>query len=961
MCANSNIVGRFFTARFTATGLVGIVLLGYGSNSQAGSPTQTVRSPAAQLAALAEDGGKILGLQQLQEQIGTESGQLDVIVSLKEIDDAQADGLDTNLALKRKARIAERCARVQSRVSADKIRIKRQLVNQASFSAQVSLDALAQLLADPDVEFIEPNGVLEAHDAQGLPLMNALATRDQFRGAGVSIAICDTGIDASHPALGGGGYPNAKVIGGYDFGMNDSDPTPRGEAHGTACAGIAAGAELYYGDYIGGVAPDARLYALKITRDNDGRASLDSLAAAWDWCVTHQFDDPSHPIMVISTSFGGQQLFGPCDGSYVAMSRAAQNATRAGITIFASSGNEGFCNALAAPACLTDVISVGAVYDSPFGVYQPCIKPESCVSKMAAQECPDGWYTIDQTSPDQVTSYSNSAGFLDVLAPSNQTYTADILGSSGYASGDYVPTFGGTSAACPYAAGAAAVMQSAAFETAGHFLSPSEVRSLLTNTGDSVWDSKSGISKPRVNLGQALAQFESVCKDEDCDDGVFCNGRERCINGQCAPGTNPCRPTESCDESLRGCFELVTIDPDDEFEENDTLETAASIAVGSFNNLQGQDDDWYILQPDRAGILNVEIVSADGDLDLHVTDSQGRVLGGSEGADSNESVRLEVDGQQIAIAVTPRSSVKSAYQMKVTLAGCDSDVDCNDGNFCNGAESCVNGTCVAGTSPCWVGEICNEATGECATAECMVNSDCDDSDLCTVDACTDGQCVNTDVVCGAGRVCNPDDGTCVGCLDHADCDDGLFCNGAEFCYWGECSAEAPPCSLSEACNEAADVCGPRGDGGRDDQFEDNDDSSHAAVILPSFYSLVSRDSDWFLLRSPGFGWNRIAATGQSGDVELVIYDENLTRLISTVESSRLSVHAKANEYLYIEVRPHDNQGAEYVLGLDFEPFEEPVVGDPMCGSIGTEALVLIGPGLLGFLGLSSPGIGRHRR
>ena len=55
--------------------------------------------------------------------------------------------------------------------------------------------------------------------------------------------------------------------------------------------------------------------------------------------MNHQDDDPDHPIMVISTSFGGGGYSGNCDAVLPAMTRAAANAVSAGITVFASCSN----------------------------------------------------------------------------------------------------------------------------------------------------------------------------------------------------------------------------------------------------------------------------------------------------------------------------------------------------------------------------------------------------------------------------------------------------------------------------------------------------------------------------------------------------------------------------------------------------------------------------------------------
>lgn len=408
--------------------------------------------------------------------------------------------------------IHSRQQRFLESLGSDPFLLRHRLKNQLTLSAHVTPAVLKKLSEHPMVESIEPVIYFEPHLSQGISLMNAANARMTHSGAGVSVAICDTGIDYTHPMLGAGGFPNSKVIGGYDLGDNDANPIPDGGAHGTACAGIAAGDIGSTGDYIGGVAYNAKLYALKITAGSDGSATNVTIAAAWDWCVTHQYDDPANPIMVISTSFGGGRYYGDCDGSPFPSSLkiAAQNAVAAGITVLASSGNDGFCDSISSPACVSDVLSVGAVYDASFGTYSPCINADSCASKTATSGCSSGYYASDVTAADAVTSYSNTASFLDILAPSNQAYTTDISGASGYSASDYTPSFGGTSAACPYAAGAVACLQSAARDVTGAFLTPQEVRSILVSSGDAVTDGKVAITKPRVNLGGAVTELATT-------------------------------------------------------------------------------------------------------------------------------------------------------------------------------------------------------------------------------------------------------------------------------------------------------------------------------------------------------------------------------------------------------------------------------------------------------------------
>ncbi len=305
------------------------------------------------------------------------------------------------------------------------------------------------------------------------------------------------------------------MLGGYDIADNDSDPRPdsmNGEAHGSACAGIAAGNIGTVGDYIGGVAPDAKLYALKISTDaNPGFPVESALINAWNWCVDHQNDDPNNPITVISTSASvGGPFSSSCDSSNISMTTAAGRAVSAGITIFASSGNNGYCDSINLPACISYVNSVGSVYDDDFGINRGCISYSSCAPKILFLDCPTHYLFIDFSAPDMVPSYSNSASILTLLAPSNQAYTTDIVGPGGYnPSGDYFATFGGTSAACPYAAGAAAVLQQAAKAKSGFYLTPAQVKAYLVDNGDDVTDSKSGITTPRINLGRAVDAIPS--------------------------------------------------------------------------------------------------------------------------------------------------------------------------------------------------------------------------------------------------------------------------------------------------------------------------------------------------------------------------------------------------------------------------------------------------------------------
>ena len=440
-----------------------------------------------------------------------------------------------------RAEIAGRQSNVLSGLSANEFILSHRYKNFECFGGEVTLQGFDKLLTHPLVKSVELSRLEHKMLAQGISLINATIPRSTYNGQNVAIAISDTGVDYTHPRLGSGGFPNSKVIGGYDAGDNDSDPIPNGQAHGTACAGIAAGDLGTVGDYIGGVAHNAKIYAMKISFGSGGSAYDTDVIQAWDWCIDHQYDDPDNPVLILSHSFGGGRYLSAsaAESDRYSYALAAGRLVAAGITVFAASGNEGYCESMAAPAAFSDVISVGSVYDTSLGTVGFCVEQESCVAE-AESQCSPPWACWDGSAADKVSCYSNSATFLDLLAPAHDAYTTDISGSDGYEIGDYTPDFGGTSAACPYAAGAAACLQSAAKILTGSYLMPQEVKDALVSTGDNITDSKSSIGTPRVNLQNAIDSIGGVETPPDAFDVVVLT----------KPGTSVVITLEASDDGL---------------------------------------------------------------------------------------------------------------------------------------------------------------------------------------------------------------------------------------------------------------------------------------------------------------------------------------------------------------------------------------------------------------------------
>ncbi|MGB2984255.1 MAG: hypothetical protein WBE26_00085 [Phycisphaerae bacterium] len=140
----------------------------------------------------------------------------------------------------------------------------------------------------------------------------------------------------------------------------------------------------------------------------------------------------------------------------------------------------------------------------------------------------------------------------------------------------------------------------------------------------------------------------------------------------------------------------------------------------------------------------------------------------------------------------------------VTPAECEFNEDCDDGLFCNGAETCVDWTCVAGSDPC-PGQMCDEVADACV--DCLQDEDCSDGTFCNgAETCVGGSCYAGSDPC-PGQMCDEVADACVDCLGDEDCDDGEFCNGAETCVGGSCVAGSYPCP-GQACDEVDDQCVP---------------------------------------------------------------------------------------------------------------------------------------------------------
>lgn len=171
---------------------------------------------------------------------------------------------------------------------------------------------------------------------------------DITRGAGVRIAIIDTGIDATHQDLQGA------VVGGADFsGLGSPDGlTPVGpeRRHGTMVASLAAGRGNNATDGVIGSAPEAQLLSLSMSFGGGTISPDQQVANAVRFAVDNGAD-------IISLSLTRNTRDWP-----ESWDRAFSYAAANDVVVIAAAGNRGSGTvAVGAPATMPGVLTVGGV------------------------------------------------------------------------------------------------------------------------------------------------------------------------------------------------------------------------------------------------------------------------------------------------------------------------------------------------------------------------------------------------------------------------------------------------------------------------------------------------------------------------------------------------------------------------------------------------------------------------
>jgi subtilisin family serine protease len=311
-----------------------------------------------------------------------------------------------------------------------------------------------------------------------------------YTGAGQTVAVLDTGVDRFHSWLSGDvvreacySTPVTNTAGGNcpngqrsQFGAGAAAPCRwAGCDHGTHVAHTAAG---YWG-----VARGANVIAVQVFHyESIGPRVWDSDIT---WGLKYVYDlRASHRIAAVNMSLGGGRYTGYCDASFATTSDAGRvggwiNALKSvGIATVVASGNDNYRDGVSKPACFANAVSVGNSTLDAYGA--------DAVFGNASYIGTDGrtyW------------TGSNSNGTLDLLAPGTDICSA--------VPGNRVDCAkGGTSMAAPHVAGAMAVLR--AYRPAA---TVDQMVGALHYSGTSVYDSRNGITRSRINVWYALGRI----------------------------------------------------------------------------------------------------------------------------------------------------------------------------------------------------------------------------------------------------------------------------------------------------------------------------------------------------------------------------------------------------------------------------------------------------------------------
>jgi len=348
------------------------------------------------------------------------------------------------------------------------------------YSAELPKGAVEGLRNDPRVKYVTPDHRLQPF-AQSTPtgIDRVFATankgldideEDDSR-VDVDVAVIDSGIDYEHPDLNVVARTDCSTKEGEAFECVDESGTDT-FGHGTHVAGTIGAIDNGAG--VVGVAPGARLWAVKIHIAFPVALFESSTVAGVDWVAAH-----SGEIEVANMSIGCTTGFVANCSSLPALATAISTAVDEGVVFAVAAGNENVDAKNTYPASHPDVITVSAIEDLDGSVGE---------------------------GKDPRASFSNFGSTIEVAAPGVSIFST-------WPEGKYLNA-NGTSMASPHVAGAAAILASQSNPETQEDVEA--IRATILEEGNFSWEDTSGdgIKEPLLDVSNEEVFTPSVVEEE---------------------------------------------------------------------------------------------------------------------------------------------------------------------------------------------------------------------------------------------------------------------------------------------------------------------------------------------------------------------------------------------------------------------------------------------------------------